>query len=243
MILNIISLDQVKHCNELNWDLKTVQRFWSKINLPDDLNINDCWEWVGGKKKSGYGQIHINGTTIGSHRLMYECYNGPIKDGLFACHECDNKSCVNPFHITPGTLQHNMDDAVKRNRMATGEDHGMSKLTEIEVKDILDQLILGVTQYDLAELYNIDQTNISCIAQGKNWKSCYNALTDEQKIKIKTNAKYNSCTTRKLVPEQVIEIRNLHAQGNISQTELCEMFNISQGTMSHLINRKTWCDI
>ncbi len=44
----------------------------------------------------------------------------------------------------------------------------------------------------------------------------------------------------KLTDKQVQEIRNLYAQGNISQSKLGKMFNVSQTAVGHILRRITW---
>lgn len=47
----------------------------------------------------------------------------------------------------------------------------------------------------------------------------------------------------KLANAQVIEVRYLYAQGNISQTELGKQFGMSRPAISAIINRRNWTHI
>jgi hypothetical protein len=79
-----------------------------------------CWIWLRNFSPKGYGQICGRGRTVMAHRLSYETYVGPIPAGLFLLHSCDNRKCVNPDHLRPGTHRENMRDMSDRKRSSSG---------------------------------------------------------------------------------------------------------------------------
>jgi hypothetical protein len=81
------------------------ERFWEKIRVG---SADECWPWLAGMGHKGYG--HFEGHTA-SH-VAYELTNGPLSDGLIACHTCNNPPCCNPAHLYAGTYADNAHDAI-----------------------------------------------------------------------------------------------------------------------------------
>ena len=90
-------------------------RFWSHVEKGPS-----CWEWQGGLYGGGYGLFSVGPKkarkTIPAHRFSYTLVHGAIDTGLFVCHTCDNKKCVNPKHLFVGTQRDNMGDCSRKNR-------------------------------------------------------------------------------------------------------------------------------
>jgi hypothetical protein len=82
--------------------------------------LGECWEYTGCRHRQGYGSITVGGLGHGTHRIAYTVANGPIPDGLFVCHHCDNPPCCNPAHLFLGTNLDNMRDLYAKGRQRGG---------------------------------------------------------------------------------------------------------------------------
>lgn len=121
-----------------------------------------CWEWQGYSRR-GYGAMSIKGAMIPAHRVAYEAWVGDIPDGLIVRHKCDNPRCVNYEHLELGTTQDNIDDIHKRGRgvYRSGVDNGNCKLTEPQLKEIVDLAKDGVGHEEISKKYGISRSCVS----------------------------------------------------------------------------------
>lgn len=132
---------------------------------------DECWEWQGSIKPSGYGRFRYQGRpSYGAHRASYLFHKGDIPEGLMVRHRCDNPPCVNPNHLEVGTVLDNARDAVERDRYAIGERSVRAKLTKREVMEILERLAAGESRRSLRERYGVSKAQIQRIAVGRSWK-------------------------------------------------------------------------
>lgn len=146
--------------------IDVVTRFWSRVN-----KTNNCWEWMCSGKYKRYGDITLykNGKTIHklAHRFSWELHHGAIPNGLFVCHSCDNKLCVNPNHLFLGTAKDNAIDCVKKGRSNIGVKHGRAKLTEQKVIQILHLIAQGYSQSGVARMFGVSKRLVGKITSGE----------------------------------------------------------------------------
>jgi Autographiviridae endonuclease len=131
-----------------------------------------CWIWIGSRPDVGYGcGFRIDGSVRErAHRLAYLIFVGPITDGLWVLHRCDQKWCCNPAHLFLGTVQDNSDDLVAKGLQVKGSRVKHAKLTESDVLEIRREVAAGTCQRRLAERFGVSPSSINVIVRRRRWR-------------------------------------------------------------------------
>lgn len=151
------------------------ERFWAKVKT---AGADECWNWIAGIGGPGYGELNLGRRGEGmttAHRFSYELHNGPIPDGLFVMHSCDNRRCVNPAHLSLGTAGDNNQDAIRKGRFRfppslCGEASPVSKLNDEAVRAIRLRRANGERLSVLANEFDVTEALVSMIALRKIWQ-------------------------------------------------------------------------
>lgn len=146
------------------------QRFWAKVD-----RSGDCWVWtacrfVNRRGVPDYGAFQFEGRLQHAQRVAWVLTNGPIPEGLFVLHSCDNPPCVRPAHLSLGTHRKNMDQMVARLRYTHGTAHHSNRLTPDQVREIRIAIANGDPLPTIAAKYGVTTAAIWLIRSGKNWK-------------------------------------------------------------------------
>lgn len=173
------ALDQIAALTAERDRLTEAQRWiprllkWIRVN-----QVTNCWEWQGAKT-DGYGEITVGSRTDKTrrreraHRLSYLSFTSDIPDGLFVCHKCDNRSCINPEHLFLGTHADNMEDKRKKGRCAEqgGAKNPRAKLTEQDVLSMrAERARTGKSYAKLADKYGVVPSVAQKAIKGESWQ-------------------------------------------------------------------------
>lgn len=149
------------------------ERFWEHV-----VKSDGCWEWNGGKAVHGYGSIHDdNGHQLRSNQASWILHHGPIPEGLWILHKCDNPPCVRPDHLYLGTHQDNMRDLILRGKgkgaAMVGSKNVHAKLREKDIPMIYKLNELGISYTAIGRMFRVKRNAIKSIIIGKSWKQAF----------------------------------------------------------------------
>lgn len=146
--------------------------FWEHVDRSG--GPSSCWPWKHGLDSNGYGSITRKPRVYSTHRVAYTLAVGPIPDGIYVLHRCDNRPCCNPDHLFLGSHADNMADMKSKGRGRSGNKGGAAahnkKLTQLQVDEIRRRYP-GESQPALGREFGVSASQISRIVTGKRWSA------------------------------------------------------------------------
>jgi hypothetical protein len=133
-----------------------------------------CWVWNWSVDKRGYGRAWDRDARRPrpAHRLIWMRERGPIPEGAYLCHHCDNRKCVNPDHLYIGDATSNVRDMMSRGRRKStaGENNWRAQLTWGQVREIRERYTGKWGECAaLAREYGVSRDTVYAIVTNKTW--------------------------------------------------------------------------
>lgn len=139
-----------------------------------ELNTG-CSLWLGFVRPDGYGMFWDGEENRAAHRLAWAVANGPIPAGMCVMHRCDTRACVNPDHLSIGSVADNNADRVRKGRSSggakIGTDNPSAKLDPEKVRAVRQMLADGEPLGRIARVFGVNRAQIVGIAKGRRWVS------------------------------------------------------------------------
>lgn len=138
-------------------DRRIAQRprlFWTRVRA----EASGCWTWQAGRTRQGYGTFSVEQRPYSAHRYAWELVHGPIPDGLYVLHHCDNPPCVRPDHLFLGTHADNMRDMSEKGRGRTNE---RWKITDSDIGRMREMRSRGETCTQIARTFAVSTGYVS----------------------------------------------------------------------------------
>lgn len=143
------------------------------LAVDSSAGTDDCWPWTGDTDSNGYGRLSVEGLRVRAHRYAWERANGPIPEGMFVLHRCDNPPCCNERHLFLGTIKDNNRDRLSKGRNGNyacpGEANGRAKITTADASRIREMHAAGIKTTPIARQFGIDPSTVRRIVSGKSW--------------------------------------------------------------------------
>jgi transposase len=158
-------------------------------------------------------------------------------------HACDDRTCVNPEHLSTGTVKDNSQDMRQKGRAPHGTRQPNSKLTEETVAAIKGEYI--PERYGelvrLANKYMVNMYTIHNIVSGRTWKHVAVELgsmptNDAPHVRPTRGSAHQNA---KLDEEKVVAIRRARKEG-VTVKALAEKYGVSLATIETAVNGKLW---
>lgn len=166
------------------------------------------------------------------HRLILEAFVGLCPEGMECAHNNGNHTDNRLENLRWTTHKDNNDDKYKHGTIPYGEKHSMCKLSDNDVKAIKTLLRnTNLTQRDIANLFDVEQTVISGI---KLNKSRTNVLPDGWE----KNHEYKTRT--QLTEDNIRLIKILLRRGNLNNIQIGKLFNLDPSSVSRIKTGKNY---
>jgi len=146
--------------------IEDVKQFLLDNSVEEDGPLpTKCRVWTGLISVGGYGFFRHEGRQWPTHRAAWETWVGPIPEGKYILHHCDQRACINIDHLYCGTQADNMRDMEMRGRKVVSTDFTNGQILEIRILAAQGQRIPRI-----AKRFDVNPETIRHIVRGTTYK-------------------------------------------------------------------------
>lgn len=152
-------------------DGQSAESFWA--NADRSGGPDACWPWL--DSSGDYGTTGWGWVVTGAHRVAYALAKGSIQAGQVVRHACDNPPCVNPAHLSVGTIADNNRDMHKQGRgrsgghLLQGHLNHNAKLNDALVIELRAAWAAGESIKSIAQRIGLAVGTVHPMLHGKTW--------------------------------------------------------------------------
>jgi len=225
--------------------LKTISDLYAKCTHDND---SGCIVWTGPTNRNGYGRVYWEDRKkqYAAHRAAWELAVGPIPDGMFICHSCDNPPCCNWGHLFVGDSKANTKDMIEKGRQ-------YRKLSDDEVREIRKiYRTHSLSTKKIGKMFGVSSVLVNAIAYGQAYAfvSGPSATTDDEYVWLNKTRQYlNAAETNEMVRRSLEQypFHDLPIYSNGKFTGKCLMYAETAELQTRLLegegDTKTMSDV
>lgn len=202
----------------------------------DKKYVGQTWNSLSKRWASGYGRcIHLDraikkyGKKVFYYEVLALCSDQETADYLEShyIHDYDTQNDKHGYNIRSGGegSQHSSSSIEKM----TNSKRNKSPLKLEWIKSIRNDFANGIQMPQIAKQYGVSKGAIANVIYFSTWKDAGGPLPTKK--------------PDKLVPTDIINIRQLYYDGKTSIIELAKQFKVDRGTIYDIVNGKIWKDI
>jgi hypothetical protein len=122
--------------------------------------ILECWPWCGSVSMDGYGILNYRNQKIYAHVISFSYYRYPVMKDMTVSHKCNNKACMNPYHLQ-----------VKFNKpLRQGARNYNAILSEKDIPKIRKRYAECKSAAVVARAFHVAENTILDVIKGRTWK-------------------------------------------------------------------------
>ncbi len=180
----------------MEWDADAVSRCEAMILRRSKEGNGGCRLWTGATVSEGiYGRAQFAKIQTTAHRISYMCQMRVTKldRTVQVRHLCGNSLCVNPQHLTTGTVSENEADKIQHGT----SNHGKGGKITVEIARAIKNSDKQGSMKDRAVKFGVSRSTVKDIETGRTWAWLGKTEADDNKSVLTDSTKKRRQLKRK----------------------------------------------